>query len=307
MIAGLEIIVSIITDFKNGCTLNCYEQCLLINEISVVEHFSICDDISVINWSYSLNCFINNSHRSFNNFMSSVVEILLTANNNGHTGKKNAIGIISKVVNVVAAVFVFVLYVKTVCLRSGSLGEYTGNDTLYCNKRIIFCSSIFCKGVNLEHGNEKVKLERSGITRCIGNSSGKNVLEIFVCILVNVNGDSLVAIFFGYNDSNLFGIYCPSNLICNACNHNLGNNSKVRTCLVALQKIAVKCLDVFLCKLQVGSRGFYILRLGLGGLALRLLGSGSFGCSGCVCASGILGAACSKDRKAHKHCQTNCN
>jgi len=324
VLAKLEVVVSIVAYLKDSYTLYGNKESLLCNESCIIKLFSTCKNFGVVDRLNGLDSLVNYLYGSINDLVCAVVKILITTNNNGHTGKDNAVRIVCEVVNVVTAFVIQILNVETVSLGTSSLGEHTGDDTCYSYESLVFCRSILSEGCELELGNREVELKSCSGAVGSGNGCGEDVCEILESILVNVYGNGVVLCI--HIDSNLIGVNSPGNSVCYACDHNLGSNSEVLTGYGVLKKIVVESLNVFLSRLNIvcgsGSGSFFgtacgcVFRAAYGGF-FTACNSGFFAtCNSsffATCNSGFFlacgsffddstGITSCKNREAKEHC-----
>ena len=281
---------------SNGNALNGYYETYV-----VLKALTCCELIGNIKNRNILDSLVNDYEIATLGFLHTAVRRCGSRNSNGHTELNTCLkGILVELVAVVTALAVYISEEEVVSGVAYALCVDTNNDTCNGNHLILCSSHVFLKGGYNELRNSTIV--RNGCGSSVRSSDNTGNLIVYGLLGHFVNHDSPVGATF--NSSNLVAVNGPSNSVLVKAYHYLTEQLIVSSgngifILVHSVKELCSCLNVILrsrrCRVRL-FRG-----------ALRLLGSGSFGCSGCFCASGILGAACSKDRKAHKHCQTNCN
>ncbi len=164
-----------------------------------------------------------------------------TGNTNGHTklDAKICNGVSVHLVGVVTAYAALIHNEEVVSGVACCLGVDTDNDTLNNNVVAFLSCHVILKAGNCELRNLVIEGLGSSIACCIGNGSGKNVSDLCVGLVGNVNGYSAVAIVY---NSDKVRVNSPGNVVNNASDVNAGNT--VEVCAGSLGIVLVHLTDV---------------------------------------------------------------
>ena len=178
-----------------------------------------------------------------------------TGNTNGHTklDAKICNGVSIHLIGVVTAYTALVQKEEVVSGVACCLGVDTDNDTLNNNVLAFLSCHVVLKAGNCELRNLVIEGLGSSLTCCIGNSSSKNVSDLYVGLVGNVNGYGAVAI---VNNSDKIRVNSPGNAVSNAADVNAGNT--VEVCAGSLGIVLVHLTDVVSCSLEA------LINFGLG-------------------------------------------
>ncbi len=217
------------------CVLCCYfniidryKYGLFGNECRIGKSFRICVDIRVIKGFNFFDLGIYYRCCCAYNFVQAVICVFNAGNVNGHTDCDTEIcyGIFGKIVNVIAAVIVYVLQIKRVCARSAGFGYNTHNDTFNNDRSVVFGSGIFFVCEYGICGDRACECFNNGSAAFALNGCGKSVSYFFLCFFVNV--DRVKTLLGAFFDRNIICVVrCPFYAVGSSADHYFADNIKV--------------------------------------------------------------------------------